>query len=195
MKKTITKILFCFLVFILGVAYGTTAASGLPPDYHDGEDFGYVVMYEEFWQLVQDSQAHCLALNIYHESRSDNLAGQFAVADVVLNRVEHPKYPNTICEVVYQAKMKPSWKDPEILVPIRNKCQFSWYCDGKSDLPRELDAWTQSQYVAYSILKDDHFRGLTEGATHYHTTYVSPTWNKHLYSIGRIGSHVFFRSE
>jgi len=161
----------------------------------DTNDSPFIIIHDEFWQLMDTSEAHCLALNIYHESRSDNLAGQYAVADVVLNRVENKRYPNTVCDVVYQGKMKPSWKDPEKMIPIRNMCQFSWYCDGKDDTPHELEAWAQAQYVAYSILKEEHYRGITEGATHYHTTYVAPSWNKHFYSVGRIGAHVFFRAE
>ena len=74
-----------------------------------------------------------MALNIYHEARSDNLAGKFAVGDVVLNRVNDTRYPNNVCDVIYQGEHRPSWKDPKTLVPVRNRCQFSWYCDGKSD--------------------------------------------------------------
>ena len=128
---------------------------------------------------------HCLALNIYHEARSESLAGQYAVADVVLNRVESRDYPNTICGVVYQAKM---WEGH----PIRDKCQFSWYCDGKSDTPQETDAWYRSLMIAVNIVHQNKFRGLTEGATHYHTNYVNPRWNKSMDFIGRIGDHLFY---
>ena len=91
--------------------------------------------------------------------------------------------------------MKPSWKNPEIQIPVRNKCQFSWYCDGKDDFPHEQESWIKAQYVAHSIITNGDFRGITEGATHYHTTYVQPYWNKHFDAIGRIGSHVFFRAD
>lgn len=128
---------------------------------------------------------HCLALNIYHEARSESLAGQYAVADVVLNRVESRDYPNTICGVVYQAKM---WEGH----PVRDKCQFSWYCDGKSDTPQETDAWYRSLMIAVNIVHQNKFRGLTEGATHYHTDYVNPKWNKSMDFIGRIGDHLFY---
>ena len=128
---------------------------------------------------------HCLALNIYHEARSESLAGQYAVADVVLNRVESRDYPNTICGVVYQAKM---WEGH----PVRDKCQFSWYCDGKSDTPQETDAWYRSLMIAVNIVHQNKFRGLTEGATHYHTNYVNPKWNKSMDFIGRIGDHLFY---
>ena len=82
----------------------------------------------------------CLALNVYHEAKNQSLAGQIAVAEVVMNRVDDPRYPNNVCDVVKQGltyKWKPS-------VPIRNQCQFSWYCDGKSDVAKEKDAWEES---------------------------------------------------
>lgn len=151
-----------------------------------------------------DEQAMCMALNIYHESRSDNLAGQYAVADVVLNRVHDDRYPNTICEVVKQAKVKESWKtkqDPELpeeqrkYIPIRNMCQFSWWCDGKSDEPKDETGWAQAQYVAGAILYSNKYIGITEGATHYHATYVKPRWahDRGMNHIGRIGAHIFYR--
>jgi N-acetylmuramoyl-L-alanine amidase len=127
----------------------------------------------------------CLALNIYHEARSESLAGQYAVADVVLNRVESRNYPDDVCSVVYQARM---WEGH----PVRDKCQFSWYCDGKSDTPKETDAWYRSLMIAVNILHQNKFRGLTEGATHYHTNYVNPKWNKSMDFIGRIGDHLFY---
>ena len=86
-----------------------------------------------------DKQAVCLANNMYHEARSQGLAGQLAVSLVVLNRVKDSRYPNTICEVVHQGPVRESWKtkgkdvaDSERnYYPIRHRCQFSWYCDGK----------------------------------------------------------------
>ena len=74
-------------------------------------------------------QTYCMSLNIYYEARGEGWKGKSAVAHVVKNRVKHPKYPNTICGVVLEAKL---WKDK----PIREMCQFAWYCDGKSDQPQ-----------------------------------------------------------
>jgi spore germination cell wall hydrolase CwlJ-like protein len=156
-------------------------------------------------QLIgNDEQAMCMALNIYYESRSDNLAGQYAVADVVLNRVHDDRYPNTICEVITQGPVKESWKtkqDPDLpeedreYNPIRHLCQFSWYCDGKSDNPADETGWAQAQYVAGAIIYSDKYRGITEGATHYHATYVKPRWarDRGMNHIGRIGAHIFYR--
>jgi len=140
-------------------------------------------------------QLHCLALNIYFESRSDNLAGQFAVADVVLNRVEDPRWPSTPCDVIQQGPIS-KWMLEEHgkEVPIKNKCQFSWWCDGKSDNPDNETSWRKAQEIAYNIYVAQVYRGITEGATHYHATYVDPSWNKRMIVIGRIGDHIFYKS-
>tara|TARA_B100001173_G_scaffold209573_1_gene180823 strand:- start:2742 stop:3398 length:657 start_codon:yes stop_codon:yes gene_type:complete len=152
----------------------------------------------------EDVQALCMALNIYYESRSDNLAGQYAVADVVLNRMHDDRYPNTVCDVVRQGPVRESWKTKQhedlpdherIYNPIRNMCQFSWYCDGKSDDPKDETGWAQAQYVAGAIMYSGKYRGITEGATHYHATYVKPKWrlDRGMNHIGRVGSHIFYR--
>ena len=120
-------------------------------------------------------ELYCLAQNIYFEARSESLAGKYAVADVVLNRVASSKYPSTICSV------------------ITERHQFSWYWDGKSDLPRvESIAWIDSVNVARSILLEEKFLGITEGATHYHANYVYPSWAGKLRKVGRIGNHIFY---
>jgi len=132
-------------------------------------------------------EAWCMAQNIYYEARGSNRADRIAVADVVLNRVKDTRYPNTVCGVVRQGKQ---YADGRM---IRNQCQFSWYCDGKSDWPRDMDAWVDAQQIAYNMLTWDAGRGLTEGATHYHADYVDPNWARSLQLIGRIGVHVFYR--
>lgn len=138
--------------------------------------------------LLIGAAEHCMALNIYHEARSESLAGQFAVADVVLNRMKSKDYPDTVCGVVKEARMWDGY-------PVRNKCQFSWYCDGKPDKPTEKDAWYRSLDVAQDIMYDNKFRGITEGATHYHTHYVNPRWNRNMKLIGTIGDHIFYLEE
>ena len=138
----------------------------------------------ELFTREQDEQAYCLAENIYFEARSDSLAGQAAVADVVINRVHDDRYPNTICEVVHDGYRKG-----------RRDCQFSWYCDGKSDVPLNQDLWLEAQTIAWGIVKWDKYRGITEGATHYHATYVNPQWASQLQMVGRIGAHIFYRWE
>lgn len=140
-----------------------------------------------------EPEAWCLAQNIYFESRGSSFADQAAVADVVLNRVGDRRYPDTICKVVRQGKYMPSWKDQTKLIPVRNQCQFSWWCDGKSDYPTNKEAWAKAQQIAYMMIKYQEYRGLTEGATHYHADYVNPKWARNLQLVGRIGEHIFYR--
>lgn len=149
----------------------------------------------ELYNQYSNPEEYCLAQNIYFEARSSNLADQAAVADVVLNRVRDSRYPDTVCEVVKQGRQKPSWKDPSKMVMVRNQCQFSWYCDGKADIPKDTDAWLSAQQLAYFIILDNKYRGITEGATHYHATYVKPDWISDMQLVGRIGDHVYYRWE
>ena len=120
----------------------------------------------------------CLALNTYHEAKNQSLVGQIATAQVVMNRVEDNRFPNTICEVVKQGPTRPSWEDPKKEYPIKHRCQFSWYCDGKSDIPNNEKAWKKAQDYAYLVLYNRIAIDVTEGATHYHATYVKPSWAK-----------------
>ena len=130
----------------------------------------------------------CLALNVYHEAKNQSLSGQIAVAEVVMNRVADSRYPNNVCDVVKQGlayKWKPS-------VPIRNQCQFSWYCDGKSDVAKEKEAWEESLSVAKGVYYG-YLDAYLEGATHYHAYYVNPSWAETKTYITRIDDHIFYR--
>ena len=133
-----------------------------------------VATAQDLISVKQEPNLYCLAQNIYYEARGSSRADQMAVSDVVLNRVKDSRYPNTICEVVYQGKQRPSWKDPTKMVMVRNMCQFSWYCDGKKDQPPEGDAWRNAQMVAYEMYYLYKDANITNGATHYHAFYVSP---------------------
>jgi spore germination cell wall hydrolase CwlJ-like protein len=142
----------------------------------------------ELFSKVQRPQLYCLAKNIYFEARSDNLAGKYAVADVVLNRVTDRRYPPSICEVVHQGEKTSNGRMK------RDRCQFSWYCDGKEDKTPNKAKWVEAQTIAYQLVVLGTMRGITEGATHYHATYVDPYWNKRMDLIGRIGAHIFYRA-
>jgi N-acetylmuramoyl-L-alanine amidase len=148
------------------------------------------VMFGSLVQANEMEEIDCLAKNIYFEARSDSLAGQVAVADVTLNRVHSADYPNTICGVVKQGRQDSNGN------MIRHQCQFSWYCDGKSDRIPNIstnDAWWAALDLASNMYFNNTYRGITEGCTHYHATYVSPAWARKLQLVGRIGSHVFYR--
>lgn len=128
----------------------------------------------------------CLALNIYFEARNQSFEGQIAVTHVVFNRVADPQFPDNVCDVIYQARTYESG------FPKRHQCQFSWYCDGKSDEPREQAAFLKAmRVIRYMIIFD--IDDVTDGATHYHATSVFPDWAKSKKKTVQIGDHIFYR--
>lgn len=129
-----------------------------------------------------ESEAHCLAQAIYYEARGEPLPGQIAVAEVVLNRKDSKRYPDTICAVVFQNEHR------------KNRCQFSFACDGKTDNPPSGKTWNKSVSLANYVLADGSLR-LTDAATHYHADYVSPFWSKHLEKTVSIGQHIFYKRD
>ena len=148
-------------------------------------------------------EARCLAENVYHEARNQGTAGWLAVAAVTMNRVIDNRFPNTICEVVFQAETKESWKtkskkdilDSErIFYPIRHRCQFSWYCDGKSDdlnninVFMEIMSFTRLLLTSQAVMFD-----ITDGATFYHADSITPSWAKSKIKTIEIGDHIFYR--
>ena len=145
--------------------------------------------------MILETAFICLALNTYHEAKNQSTVGQIATAQVVMNRVEDRRFPNTVCEVVKQGPTRPSWEDPNKEYPIKHRCQFSWYCDGKSDVPKNEKAWRKAQDVAFLVLYNKIQLDVTEGATHYHATYVKPAWAKTKKRTTRIEKHIFYRWE
>ena len=138
----------------------------------------------------------CLALNAYWEARNQSHIGMIGVSQVVMNRVESEYFPNTVCGVVKQGPTRPSWQDENKMVPVKNRCQFSWYCDGKSDIPPKADLvlWFETRKLAEEFLFN--YRWLidtTDGATHYHAYYVTPSWAKVKFRTARIESHIFYK--
>jgi len=123
----------------------------------------------------------CLAMNMYHEARSEGIQGMMAVAEVTMNRVESDKFPDNVCEVVEQGYHKG-----------KHRCQFSWYCDGKSDKMRDERWRLTAEELAIDYLTgfDSNF---TQGATFYHASYVKPYWAKHFEKTTQIGTHIFYK--
>ena len=124
----------------------------------------------------------CIAVAVYFEARGEPSAGQIAVAHVIQNRVEDQRYPDNACGVVKQGYY---WNGN----PIRNKCQFSFYCDGKSDNPKNKQGWYNALYIAsLSTTAPDK----TNGATHYHSTKVFPEWAYTGEITTKINKHIFY---
>jgi len=123
----------------------------------------------------------CLSQAIYFESRGESYRGQVAVAQVVMNRLKHRLYPNTICGVVFQGEEK------------RNACQFSFACDGIPETVTDKKSWAQAEEIAQKVTSGELYLPEVANATHYHATYVYPDWAPRLHKITKIGLHVFYR--
>ena len=132
-------------------------------------------------------EVRCLALNIYHEARNESTAGQIAVAQTTLNRVKSVNFPDTVCSVVYQG-MHVGNK------PVRDGCQFSWYCDGADDHPRNPRAYLKSKGIAEWILFTERWiPDITDGSLWYHANYVKPLWSNKRSKTLTIDSHIFYK--
>ncbi len=128
----------------------------------------------------RDAALQCLALNVYWEARSEPKQGQLAVAAVTLNRVNDPRFPDDVCDVVRQGG--------EVR---KHRCQFSWWCDGKKDIPVEANAWRRALTIArltYAGVVSDP----TNGALWYHADYVNPSWASYKTVAAKIGRHIFY---
>jgi spore germination cell wall hydrolase CwlJ-like protein len=120
------------------------------------------------------STIFCLALAAYHEARGEGPDGMLAVAEVVLNRVDHPDFPPYACAVVLQS------------------CQFSFTCNSQSLEPRNEVAWRAAVEVAERAWEGDV---LGHGATHFHRTGARPSWAGSFVRVGQVGNHIFYRDE
>jgi N-acetylmuramoyl-L-alanine amidase len=140
---------------------------------------------------ADETQAGCLALNAYHEARGQPVAGQLLTMLVVMNRVADSRFPATPCEVIYDGPVVESWKRDGTTHPARDQCQFSWWCDGKSDAVHDTASYLRLYRLSKAVLAGEVF-DFTEGATHYHSTdVVDPGWG--FAPLGQIGSHIYYR--
>lgn len=128
------------------------------------------------------AEQKCLANAIYFEARGESLRGQAAVAQVVLNRVRNPAYPSSICGVVYQ---NDQWK---------NRCQFSFACDGKADRITSPRNYKVAQDIAMAVTAGKIFLPEIGSSTHYYASYVSPSWARSMQKMKKIGLHIFYRT-
>ncbi|KQT82155.1 cell wall hydrolase [Aurantimonas sp. Leaf443] len=132
--------------------------------------------------VFSEKEQTCLTNGIYFESRGEKTLGQAAVAQVILNRVRNPAYPKSICGVVYQNK---DW---------RNRCQFSFACDGLRDRVSDPKAWNAAKTVADQVTRGQIWLAEVGSSTHYHATYVQPRWAQAMEKVDRIGKHIFYRT-
>lgn len=130
--------------------------------------------------VTGDEQWSCLTQALYFEARGESVRGQFAVAEVILNRVDNAKFPSTVCNVVHQGTGR------------KHACQFSYTCDGNPETIHEKGAFLRVGKIARYML-DGAPRDLTDGATYYHTKAVNPRWARKFARTTTIGVHHFYR--
>lgn len=151
------------------------ARADLPATVFDGP------LTDKKGKKVSDKELWCMATAIYFEARGESYRGQVAVGQVVMNRVAHKLYPDTICGVVYQNQNK------------RNACQFSFACDGIPERVTEQKAWDQAMKIAKDVIAGREYIADVGYSTHYHATYVYPHWAPRMKKNTKIGMHVFYQ--
>jgi len=143
------------------------------------------VAYSRDWLDAQKvpkggSEWRCLAEALYFEARGESVEGQFAVAEVILNRVDHAEFPDTVCGVIKQGTGR------------KYGCQFTYTCDGHAEVISEPRAYERVGKVAQVMVRGAK-RPLTKGATHYHTQAVNPRWSRTYPRVATIGFHHFYK--
>lgn len=146
---------------------------------------GVAVTYTRDWLASQPTPAGsealtCLSEALYFEARGESVEGQFAVAEVILNRVDSARFPNSVCGVINQGTGR------------KYQCQFTYTCDGHAEVVNEPRAYDQVQKVAATMLNGAE-RSLTGGATYYHTRAVNPRWARQFNRTAAIGVHLFYK--
>ena len=163
---------------------------------------------------VNETELKCMAENIYFEGRAEPMMGKVAIGKVVMNRIDSDRHPNDICGVVHEGPHRESWKtrgkdvpeEDRKFFPIRNKCDFSWYCDGKKDIVwvsymdgtpihSNATAWRDSINVALFVMTGE-LRDVTNGADHYYNYNISnPYWVGAMDETAVIGNHRFMKEK
>lgn len=128
---------------------------------------------------IDPAELRCLALSMYWEAKAEGERGMQAVGQVVMNRVAHERFPDSPCQVVYDGGEKPG-------------CQFSWYCDGKSDRPTEAENWATAQQIARRLLTESP-KDITRGGLFFHATWMKNPWRIPRTKTVTIGKHVFYK--
>ena len=145
-----------------------------------------ILMWEP---VISQAEIECMAKNIYFEAAVESTAGQLAVAQVTLNRVKSKHYPNSVCEVVYEGPKHASG------IMKKDRCQFSWYCDGKDDEPAVRGKlWNTAYELAkYVLSRQKDLIDITDGALFYHANYIdAPRWAQQKEVHASIDQHIFY---
>jgi spore germination cell wall hydrolase CwlJ-like protein len=127
---------------------------------------------------LADADFNCLVQAVYFEAGQEIPEGQRAVAEVILHRVQDPRFPKSVCAVIHDSNPR--------------GCQFSWWCDGKSDATPDTDRWATSKQAVLDVL-EGAYPDPTKGALFYHARFVRPRWSRKLEKTAMIGGHIFYR--
>lgn len=134
---------------------------------------------EDAGARTMEAEHHCLALALYWEARGESRSGMVAVGWTIFNRAQSSEFPATLCGVIYQGGE-------------RKGCQFSWWCDGKSDRPRDRDSWIRARVLAAELLTNPP-PDPTGNALFYHSTSIRTPWKRKRTRTATIGNHIFYR--
>ena len=201
-KRNMKKVFLFLIMFLIVGAYGNNGAIEssikqkmpiktftLVSTMIQNEEPHFMPQLENKIYNENQKQITCMAKNIFYEAATESTAGKLAVAHVTLNRVASSRFPNTVCKVVYEGLHHASGH------PKRNRCQFSWYCDGKGDDPKEGHLWSASVKLAKHVFQyKENMVDITDGATHYHANYIAnPRWADRSKITTSIDQHIFFR--
>jgi len=158
---------------------------------------------EEDYYLEDYNEIYCLAINAYHEARGEGFDDKLATTQVVMNRVDSFDYPETACDVVTQGPIVESWKtrkDPTLTemereyYPKRNRCQFSWFCDGRSDLIYDMEDGFEDSVIAAYLTHSGWGEDIVNGATHYYAhDKVTPSWAKDMRVTIKLNGHTYLK--
>ena len=184
--------LFPLVFFLLHSGFGRQSfLEGPPPTWRTIDTPSPHTAPVLTWEpLIAQSEIECMAKNIYFEAAVESTAGQLAVAQVTLNRVKSKHYPDSVCEVVYEGPKTANG------FPKRDRCQFSWYCDGKPDEPKNKGKlWNSIENLSkYVLTRQTDLIDITDGATHYHATYIdTPRWATRKIVTTSIDQHIFYK--
>lgn len=152
-------------------------------------DLPSVPHYNRRWGInFNQADIECLAKNIYFEARGEPVDGQYAVAEVVIHRVQSRRFPHSICDVIHEAEHY-KW-NPKIL--IKHRCNFSWFCDHKPDVVKNTKAYKKCLYIATEILTNPEYQNRIPYALYYHAKYARPKWSAKKEQVAIIGNHYFY---
>jgi spore germination cell wall hydrolase CwlJ-like protein len=178
--KTFNRLLGLFLIYVLVTNITSFKLQGG----FNTDSFSFTNSAKSYVSSkTVDKTLECLAINIYKEAGNESFEGKVAVAQVTLNRVDHPQFPKEVCGVVYQKNV----------IMEKVVCQFSWYCDAvHKSRPVNKEVYAESYAVAKKVLLEGFRLDSLKDALYYHADYVNPRWPHE--RITKVGRHIFYRS-